>query len=282
MKGYMNKISNFEILCDCLKEIQSIPYFVLPQEKSARWVLVMRTLFTNLGITFLKGKVKRIPEIQKIQNIISEDRINEWRLVQAIRNLFLKIQFDPGDELSSLLASIETRSKPLWEHEEYAFRMRMERERTDVMAHDKVFLEHEMQLYALDYFLSMHKWFSISDVSEQRKLVIEGKDSLPSLKDDALGEDMLKKIVYEIWDWRLKVSMVKDFYEYKETFLGITQDVDKVQLGEINIALREYCKKLLNLLLKNGITHITSGFLLPYGYGDIHDITLKYIVWKEN
>ncbi|MFA6427294.1 MAG: hypothetical protein WCW16_02505 [Candidatus Magasanikbacteria bacterium] len=255
--------SNLEILYKYLQKIEHVSYFVLPAKESANWVLVLRTLFRKL-----KEEIgnEKLPEFQAVFNLLCEDRINEYKLAKNLHSFLLKLYTKSFDQFSSLLDNIEKRSLNFWMSEEQAYKMRISKERVQVVEHDVSLLQNEMQLYALDYFFSMQKWFATSDNKQKLVLIFYGKNNLPSLKDDALEDDMLDKVVYQMWDWRLKVKMVNDYFDYKKSFVNAKKEhISDKQLVEIEESLRRYCKQLLDISIQHGIQKIENGLLLPYG-----------------
>jgi len=265
--------TNLDILYDYLLKIKNNPYFILPAKESANWILILRVMFKKMKEELGKEKV---PEFQAVFDLLCEDRINEYRLAKSLRFFLLKVYPGSFIQFDSLLDKVEKRSQNLWMNEEQAYKMRMSKDRIEVVDHDVSLLQKEMQLYALDYFLSMQKWFATSDKKQKLELIFDGKSNLPSLKDDAMEDDMLTKVVYQLWDWRLKIQMVKNYFEYKESFFGIEkEDITNKQLAEIGEALSCYCRQMLDISIQQGVQRVENGLLLPYGNVDIKKIILS-------
>jgi hypothetical protein len=88
---------------------------------------------------------------------------------------------------------------------------------------------------------------------------------MPSLQQDALEEDMIKKIIFKFYDSELREQMIDNYYKYKSNFIAI--DRSKVDYVVLLKALKVYCLSLLELSLKYQVETWTNGIFMPYGRG---------------
>lgn len=256
-----------------MEQITEMPFSLLPNDKQT----ISRTQIEQVLIKVqkdLNGKALSESKINKIidslLNIIRQKTLNEYRFCAGLRNFLQGIGTKNSDakisELLVILDKIINRSSDFWITEEKIENSKLGQEERFLL--DKNILENEMQNYALDYFLFMYKSIAEGDVTTQESILFNGLNSLPALVTDALDNDMLKKIVYKLSSPDLRRRMIKDYYVYRQAFIGLNKgSISEQSILGVSEALRQYCLTLLRISIEYKITMHSSGIYFPYGQG---------------
>ena len=126
----------------------------------------------------------------------------------------------------------------------------------------------QIQFYALDYFLFVYKKLKESPQDKKIEVLREKAGDMPSLLDDIMSEDMLKKMACMVIDQERRYAMAKDFYRLKSSILPVRYGkTDNDTATGIEAALKAYCRKLLAISREYGLESLSHGFHFPYGEG---------------
>jgi len=266
-------------LREALELFTEIPIHSLTQEKQQSICHIFSEFFIPLHLELLKEELQTATSARIVATIISliqKDPIDEYLFAQQFLKLLKSLQTEKNDDaglriLQGNLSTILTRSEEFAMAEQRAREMRQTMTRDQIRKYDRDHLAKTMQLYALDYFLCMDQVLNATDDREEKERFLrEGTRNLPILREDALTNDMLTKVVYAILQPNLRNQLIKDFLNYKTVFS------EEKSVEEIILALRQYCRTLLKISLSQGIHKIEFGILYPYPKGtSLNEILTK-------
>jgi hypothetical protein len=194
--------------------------------------------------------------------------------IQKLKTFLLSLNITDHADIKKLLDYLDvviSRMAPFYLAKQTVAEKNKLMSREEINRHDKNILEADMRLYALDYFLTMYKVIS----EENKTDVIRcGFRELPSLLQDAMDEDMLKKIVFRLFDDKLMMTMAKDYYEYKKIFLNISVSGELTRESEAAIteSLKKYILSLINVSEELGATQNDNGIIAPYRYSSFDEL----------
>ncbi|MFA7253280.1 MAG: hypothetical protein WC107_01875 [Patescibacteria group bacterium] len=259
------------------------PFFLLAPAEQKEIKDEILSLFTSLKHELEQNDFKDTDAdrlVAKVILILSADTLNEYRLFDSLFDISLKMT--AGDtnrtksekEFAIALEKGLERSKPFWLMMEQINKNCKSVE--EIKEITKKVLGREMQIYALDYFLSIYKLLSTSSLEEQKRILLKGHGKLPALIEDGLADDMLIKVVYNLYDQKLLYRMMVDYYAYKKVFLDIGDSkLDEENIKQIILALKKYCLSLVLLSKEYEVENLTDGLYFPYGQGISIDSLIK-------
>ncbi len=263
-------LKNAQLIKEIAEDFVDLPYFVLPPSFQKKRLTRLRFLFKSMRSAFPQDE-KRTQiyiKVEEINRCFSEIPLDEHKLFSSLKDLIYILrrfgQLSPlYDEMETVINKVIDRAKPFWISESAI--AKYNQNDSSIWQHSKSVLFSEMQLYSLDYFLLMYKKMSEGDTS----LILNEFEGLPSLMGDALDDDMLKKVVYNLREKKLRYQMIRSYYDYKKSFLSIEPKKVLTSQDFLNIkkSLQKYCLSLLVVSDKYGIEKINSGIHFPYGSG---------------
>ena len=173
--------------------------------------------------------------------------------------------------LIALLDVVAERMEPFYLAQRISEEKYKTMNKEEIKEHDRNILSTDMQLYALDYFLLIHKMLFKDD---KKEVILKSSKELPSLLDDAINEDMLKKIIYSFIDNELMMRMIANYYEYKDAFRNVSEDNEITKEIKIKIknALKKYILSLIEASEDLDIIENNNGLYLPYGKMGFHKL----------
>jgi len=255
------EITNLEKLEKIVDRLSYHPFFLFKEKEKEGLIKDLKNLFSSLSNELGGDKT-----IKKIVEIIEEKDFNEFNFSKNLKDLLSNTSLEDNiilKKLTELLTVVINKSKPFYLAKQVSLdKDSLTEDKTK--EHNKNIISVDMQLYALDYFLLMHKTIS-EDGNEH--VILKSVNNLPSLLGDALGEDMLKKIVFTLFDYTLLIKMVRDYYRYKEVFYDLTEDtkLTKEKIGAIKESLKSYIFSLIEVSENIGVLENNNGMYLPYG-----------------
>ena len=266
-------MQKIEVISQVAKKLKDMPIFVLPFGEQFEIVRDLSTLFSEMERELLESgssDTETFVKIKEINGQLSLTPLNEYRVFSSLKDLMFtfRAQNELNQSEKNLLELVDkvlVRAKDFWISEMSLSELDLSSE--EIENQTKSLLEKEMELYSLDYFLFMNK--AVGESGDKASVILTGADTMPGLRSDAMQDDMLTKIVYNIKDKETRYQMISDYYRYKAAFLPIGEK-EKLTIEEVSIiesALRLYCLSLLEILQENGINEIVNGLSFPYGSG---------------
>jgi len=266
----MNKI---EAISNIALRLKDMPLFVLPFSEQFKIAHDLSAIFMEVERELNDSGASSTSTFAKIKEINSQlviSPLNEYRIFSAIKDLIFVFQsqgdLTPAEKsLLELTDQVLVRAKDFWISEASLSKLALSQDEIKKLTRN--LLEKEMQLYSLDYFLHMNKAIQVSN--NKADIILHGIDALPDLISDAVADDMLSRIVYNIKDKAVRYRMISDYYHYKAVFLPLKGKTSLTveEINKVTIALHLYCLSLLDILEENGISKIINGLSFPYGSG---------------
>ncbi len=268
MAGLKRNLTEFH---DSLEPFSEIPFTFLQTEKQAIIAKNLSTIISNILSSLGKESLEKTifyVNTKKLQLSVSNG-VDEQKfalyLKPFLEALSTSHQSRAFQAINPVAEKFLDRIQPFYISEAQAVKYRESHGKDEIQKHDTDIIDKTLQIYAMDYFLLAYKNLCISP--DKKSLIISGIDKAPALIDDALADDMLKKVVYSLYGKDIRKRMIRDYYTYKQVFLTIPNDVDLTdeKISEITEALRKYCLSLIDISLEYGITSFKHSLLEPYG-----------------
>jgi len=275
--------SPLDIITKKLEMIKNSPFFMLNDSLQRDFKDTLLNLFSNMSKALSDKEVantKLGKEVKKLIKTLEKEDLDEYvfltelkKIVELSLNKNLDISFNIIKEIDSLIS----KKMAFWASNNASNLFLKKYSKDEVKKHDLNLLENQMQLYALDYFLYAYNLVLNPNFDVSKDFIFHGNINLPGLQKDALEDDMLIKIVYQLIDKNIKKKMVVDYINYKNNFLKLKENsFDKKDLENIKQALKQYCLDILKVSLDNGVNTIKYNMYSPFKVGEeLADITEK-------
>lgn len=264
----------FTLLKGELIKFADIPLRLFAKKDQRTILSVLEKIFLELKRDLLRDDLWNTPSGKAVGKILDSldtenfknDELNFCENLIFLFEVMTDTATEDVNEILQLLYKIRGREEVFAESEAIAFEGRNEMTAEEVFLHDKEIIANDMQFYALDYFLYALKFFQ-ENPTLVNEFFFRGYKKLPPLIDDAMSGDMLEKIVYRLFDVKIREKMVAEYYHYKFVFL---QFVGKDNLSEsdrkkVYFYLMRYSLSLLKISQKMQTEVITKGMYFPYG-----------------
>lgn len=253
------------------EKITDVPLFLLPVPEQTEYLDEVKNVVTTIQQSLVQKSLADTNinnQLEVINSVLNELPTDEYRLTVELRSLITLLNPPHENEeiqrLIEVLTQIAERSAGFWISEEEIEKNPLDEQ--TVYELDKELLATQMQIYALDYFMFMFRQMKEGDPKARTALLFSGLNGRPGLIEDALADDMPKKIIYQLKSRSLRHRMIRDYYIYRQTFIGVTQDsLNDGTIGIITEALRQYCMTLVAISLEFGIVKHVNGINFPYG-----------------
>jgi len=263
-------MKNEDMLYNILLHLKDLPYFVLSPREQWRTIGFLRKLFLRIKKQLDLAQLDRSSScrfVQEVLKLTDQVPVNEYRVLSAVKSLIFELRrlskpLKGEEKILLLLDCALNRAKPFWLSEE-VFSKNLEDSKVNLKERSKQIIQKEMQLYALDYFMTVYKGISDSGNAD----IYSSNGNLPSLYEDAVSDDMLNKVVYLIPEKKLRYRMVGDYYNYKKVFLDLKPG-DKLAPEKekcVVSALKQYILSLLQVSLDYDARVFCFGIIFPYG-----------------
>ena len=254
--------TNIQKLDGVINNFLQLPFFLLEPAKQKEQKNILFSIFSSLADELPEREI-----IKEIVDTINRNIFNELEFSQKLKAFLSSLTLTDHADVKKLINYLDlviSRMAPFYLARQIAAEKNKLMSREEIKRHDKNSLEIDMRLYALDYFLLMYKV-----INEEKKMNVirQGFKELPSLWQDALDEDMLKKIIFNLFDDKLIMRMANDYYEYKKAFLNIPANGVLTVEAEAAIAesLKKYILSLINVSEELGVAENSNGIYNPYG-----------------
>lgn len=261
--------TNLQKLEEVIDSFLCLPFFLLVPSKQREQKNILFSIFSSLADELPESKI-----IKEIIDIINYNIFNELEFSQKLKAFLSSLTLADHVDIKKILNSLDlviSRMAPFYLARQTAAEKNKLMSREEINGHDKNILETDMRLYALDYFLLMYK---VINEDKNKNVIRLGLKELPPLLQDAMDEDMLKKIVFNLFDDKLMMRMAKDYYEYKKVFLNIPASGELTKESEVAItkSLKKYILSLINVGEELGVAQSDNGIIAPYGYSSFDEL----------
>lgn len=268
--------TNLQVLQKAIGEFTDCPFFLLSESQKAANLELMRKFFSSIYNKLSESKTQNTAVARCVKSVIgvlSAENFNEYDFARGVLSLMEKmpksaVLKSKGLRQDFLLLS--KRAKPLWVSEAIAAKQREQLTEEEILEHDKNVLANEIQLWAFDYCFFFEKLLRTAASPEQKQnIIFHDQDDMPALLDDVLSESVLVKCVYGLYGRSLREEMIRAYYEYKQPFLELKKDVElsEKQISALQMALRGFCLKLIDVSLRYNIQTVENILHFPYGKG---------------
>ncbi|HRY36842.1 MAG TPA: hypothetical protein P5230_03135 [Candidatus Magasanikbacteria bacterium] len=264
-----------EMIIEKLQVIKNCPFFVLEETLQKDFKNSLFNLFSDMLKALDAQKLsdtKLGKDVKKMIKILEKEKFKEYEFLVELKKVISVSLGNKIDDSFNIIKEIDlliSQKTPFWASNNNSDLFLKKHGKDEVKKYDLNLLENQMQLYALDYFLFAYNLILNPNFSASKDFIFHGNKNLPSLYKDAMEDDMLAKIVYQLIDKDLKKKMVIDYINYKNNFLGLKEDVfNEKDLEKIKQALKQYCLSVLKVSLENGIKKIKHNMYSPFKAGE--------------
>lgn len=266
-------LTNLQKLEETIDSFLHLPFFLLEPAEQTRQKNILFGIFSSLADELPKSEI-----IKEIVSIISNNVFNELEFSEKLKAFLSSLALTDHMEVKKLLNYLNlviSRMEPFYLARQTAMKKSKLMSQEEIIEHDKSILEMDMRLYALDYFLLMYKV-----ISEEKNVDVirHGFKELPPLLQDAMDEDMLKKIIFNLFGDKLMMRMAGDYYEYKKVFLNIPAkgELTTGDGAEIAKSLKKYILSLINVSEELGVAENSNGIYAPYGNISLNELKVVF------
>lgn len=261
---------NFVELANSIGYFTEVPFSLLPLDKQALISKNLSNVFSNILTSLEKDHLEKTIFYTNVLMLVSATKngVDEQKFYKYIK-LFLDALATNKESLSAealnpIAEKFFTRVQPFYVSEIQAMKYRDSHKTEEIVAHDTEVINKVLQIYALDYFLLAYK--NLISSTDKRAVIFLGVEKAPAIAEDALADDMLKKVVYSLYDKDIRKKMIYDYYVYKQAFLSVSKNsITEEDISRVIEALRIYCLSLIEISLENGVQTLKYSLLEPYG-----------------
>ena len=273
--------TNVVALTDTLNRFADMPFSALSSTEQELVLTDFRKLFQNFS-DVKDEELKKTALFNHIESLSKsvEDEFDEElfsaHLKPFVEALHSEEQGRSYQALHSVVERFLNRSEPFYASEEKAMKYRKDHSAEEIKKHDTEIFQKAVQIYALDYFLSMYELLKKSSKGEQEAAIVKGAGKMPALREDTLADDMLAKVVYSLAGKDIRRKMIRDYYTYKQLFVPLDgkESLSFEEIKNCISGLKTYCLSVVDASMEYGITTFSQTLLDPYN-GEISFEELK-------
>ena len=273
MRNYLS------LLNQIIEKIEDVPIMFLSAEVRYECNFKMKCFIDNLAVIVV-GDEKLKKDVANLKNIKLSNYKGELVFSSFLIDILKVLDSNEDVLYKEVSLKLEKIKKRAQNHFVFIKKIKQEKKgliKDNILEHDKSIFIKECEFYALDYFLASYKLLSeLKDIEKFSMCIFERVGKMPSLKDDAMSDDMVNKIIYSIFDDKIRTKMLVDFYGYKKIYLRLEEVKDENVMNNIVENLRKYCCSILQFYINFNIIKIENFIYSPYG--EIEILSLKKMI----
>lgn len=265
--------TNLIALNNAIAPLITEPFFVLDHDKQR---LIRETLIKIFSMIWsdlenhATGSSLLLPLIDDMLVLLKKSKFDDYEFACNLNNFFVQVIAKPTHIEKIVLGNIclmSNRAKLFSYSEKVAAEARTSMACEQVRRHDLEILEDSMQIYALDYFLFIYMSLVVSAPEARLNIIYNGLGGAPGLKNDALENDMLKKVIFDLYSKELRQSMIIDYFIFRRQFVDLveSQSCPSEKILATIVGLKKYILSLIDVSLAWGITDFKHSLFKPMG-----------------